>query len=228
MRGIVGFLFGAFVLAIVGAISWTMASLDRDLLRAEQDINTLNYAGAEATYDRAERYFQYASHVPGIGNGPLNDIRARKAALRYWQRDYTSIVPKQSDPVTAIPSDNVELQFVVANAVYRAGVARAKDRPAALQALDAGINAEVVVLKNAKRHEDAAYNLEYLVRLRDDVEKGKRKLGNPVGISAHGSMGFPAPELKDSPDFKLLVPLDTEERNKMGNAGKAVPKPRKG
>lgn len=228
MKGIVGFLFGAFVLAIVGAISWTMASLDRDLLRAEQDINTLNYAGAEATYDRAERYFQYASHVPGIGNGPLNDIRARKAALRYWQRDYTSIVPKQSDPVTAIPSDNVELQFVVANAVYRAGVARAKDRPAALQALDAGINAEVVVLKNARRHEDAAYNLEYLVRLRDDVEKGKRKLGNPVGISAHGSMGFPAPELKDSPDFKLLVPLDTEERNKMGNAGKAVPKPRKG
>jgi len=228
MKGIVGFLFGAFVLAIVGAISWTMASLDRDLLRAEQDINTLNYAGAEATYDRAERYFQYASHVPGIGNGPVNDIRARKAALRYWQRDYTSIVPKQSDPVTAIPSDNVELQFVVANAVYRAGAARAKDRPAALQALDAGINAEVVVLKNAKRHEDAAYNLEYLVRLRDDVEKGKRKLGNPVGISAHGSMGFPAPELKDSPDFKLLVPLDTEERNKMGNAGKAVPKPRKG
>jgi hypothetical protein len=228
MKGIVGFLLGAIVLAIVGTVSWTMASLDRDLLRAEQDINTQNYAAAQTAYDRAERYYQYASHIPGVGNGPVNEIRARKAALRYWQRDYTSIVPKQSDPVTAIPSDNVELQFVVANAVYRAGAARARDKAAALQALDAGINADVVVLKNAKRHEDAAYNLEYLVRLRDDVEKGKRKLGNPVGISAHGSMGFPAPELKDSPDFKLLVPLDTEERNKMGNAGKAVPKPRKG
>ena len=138
-------------------------------------------------------------------------------------------MPKQTDPVTAIPNDNVELQFVVANAVYRAGVARAKDRPTALQALDAGINAYLAVLKNAKRHDDAAYNLEYLVRLRDDIEKGRRKpTALNTALSPLGSMGFPAPELKDSPDFKLLVPLDSEERNKIGNAGKAVPKPRKG
>jgi hypothetical protein len=228
MRGILGFLLGVFVLLIAGGILWTMASLDREMLRAEQDINTMNYAGAQATYDKAERYYEYASHVPGIGNGPLNDIRARKAALRYWQRDYASIVPTQSDPVTAVPSDNTELQFVVANAVYRAGAARAKDKTAALQALDAGINADLVVLKNARRHDNAAFNLEYLVRLRDDVEKGRRKLGNPVALTAHGSMGFPAPELKDSPDFKTLVPLDSEERNKAGNAGKAVPRPRKG
>jgi hypothetical protein len=228
MKGIIGFLLGAFVLAIVGGIAWTMASLDRDVLRAEQDINTLNYAAAEATYDRAERYLQYASYIPGIGNGPLNDIRARKAALRYWQGDYASIVPKQSDPVTAIPNDNVELQFVVANAVYRAGVARAKDRSSTLQALDAGINAEMVVLKNAKRHDDAAYNLEYLVRLRDDVEKGRRRPGPASVLTAHGSMGFPSAELKDSPDFKLLVPLDIEERTRLGNAGKAIPRGRKG
>jgi hypothetical protein len=228
MKGTLGFLIAAVLLAIVGGVCLTAAFLDRDMLRAEQDINSLNYAGAQATYDKAERYYEYASHVPGIGNGPLNDIRARKAALRYWQGDYTSIVPKQSDPVSAIPNDNVELQFVVANAVYRAGVARAKDRSSTLAALDAAINANIVVLKNAKRHDDAAYNLEFLVRLRDDVEKGRRRPGNPLMFSAHGSMGFPAPELKDSPDFKLLVPLDNEERNKMGNAGKAVPKPRKG
>jgi hypothetical protein len=229
MKGIAGILFGAFVLALIGGACLTLGLLDRDMVRAQQDINTQNYAGAEAAYDRAERYFQYASHIPGIGNRPVNDIRARKAALRYWQRDYGTIVPKQSDPVTAIPSDNVELQFVVANAVYRSNLARAKDRPSTLQALDAGINAELVVLKNAKRHDDAAYNLEYLVRLRDDVEKGRRRPAplNPL-LSALGSLGIPSSDLPNSATFKLYVPLDTEERNKVGNAGKAVPKGRKG
>jgi hypothetical protein len=228
MKGTVGLLLGAVVLAIVGFVCVTMSTLDRDMLRAEQDINTLDYAAAQATYDKAERYYELASHVPGVGNGPLNDIRARKAALRYWQGDYTSMVPKQTDPVTAVPADNVDLQLVVANAIYRAGITRAKDKTATLAALDAAINADLVVLKNARRQEDAAYNLEYLVHLRDDVEKGRRKPGLPVSFSAHGTMGFPAPELKDSPDFKLLVPLDTDERNKLGNAGKAVPRPRKG
>jgi hypothetical protein len=229
MKGIAGILFGAFVLALVGSACLVLGLLDRDMVRAQQDINTQNYAGAEATYDKAERYFQYASHIPGIGNRPVNDIRARKAALRYWQRDYGAIVPKQSDPVTAIPSDNVELQFVVANAVYRSNLARAKDRPSTLQALDAGINAELAVLKNAKRHDDAAYNLEYLVRLRDDVEKGRRRLAplNPP-LSALGSLGIPSSDLESSGTFKLYVPLDSEERNKVGNAGKAVPKGRKG
>jgi hypothetical protein len=229
MKGIVGFLIGAFVLAALATAALALASLERDMARAEEDINTQNYEAAEPTYHRAERYFQYASHIPGIGNGPLNDIRAREAALHYWQRDYPSIVPQQSDPVAAIPPDNVDLQVVVANAVFRAGSVRAKDRQSALQAIDAGINGYLAVLKNAKVSDDAAYNLEYLVRLRSDIEKGRRKPTTlNTALSPLGSLGIPAPELKDSGTFKVYIPLDSEERNKIGNAGKATPKPRKG
>ena len=229
MKGIVGYLLGAAVLALVGGAFLTLGQLDRDMARAEQAINTLNYRAAEGTFQTAERYFGYASHVPGIGNGPLNDVRARVASLHYWQRDYGPIVPKQNDPVTAVASDNVGLQFVTANAVYRTGQARAKDRQTTLQALDAGISGYLAVLKNAKHHEEAAYNLEYLVRLRDDVDRGRRKPGFPlVAIGPLGALGFPAAELKDTNSFKLLVPLDSEERNKVGNAGKGTPKPRKG
>jgi hypothetical protein len=98
-----------------------------------------------------------------------------------------------------------------------------------MQALDAGISGYGAVLKNATRHEDAAYNFEYLVRLRDEVERGKRKPGFPqLALGPLGALGFPAAELKDTKSFKLLVPLDSDERNKVGNAGKATPKPRKG
>ena len=44
-----------------------------------------------------------------------------------------------------------------------------------MQALDAGINGYLAVLKNTREQEDAAFNYEYLVRLRDEVDKGKRK-----------------------------------------------------
>jgi hypothetical protein len=229
MKGVIGYVIGAVALGVAGGVLLLLGLLDRDMARAEEHVNTLNYGAAEATYQTAERYFSYASHVPGIGNGPLNDARARAASLRYWQQDYSSIIPRQSDPVTAIASDNLALQLVTANAVFRAGQVRAKDRQTSMQAIDAGINGYLTVLKNAKRYDEAAYNLEYLVRLRDDVEKGKRKLPPPPSaLTALGSLGFPAKELEDAKAFKVLVPLDSEERNKVGNAGKQEPKPRKG
>jgi hypothetical protein len=229
MKGIVGYVFGAVVLTAIGGVLLALGMLDRNLARAEQQINTLNFGAAEGTFRSAERYFEWASHIPGVGNGPVNDMRARAAALRYWQQDYATIVPKQSDPVTAVANDNLGLQLVTANAVFRAGQARAKDRPTTMQALDSGINAYLTVLKNAKRHEEAAYNLEYLVRLRDDIEKGRRKpTFPPPPLGPLGALGFPTKELTDTKTFKLYVPLDQEERNKVGNAGKATPKPRKG
>jgi hypothetical protein len=162
-------------------------------------------------------------------SGPLNRIRAREAAFHYWQRDFASILPKSADPVSALPADNIDLQFVAASAAYRKLQATAKDRNSTLVAIDGGINAYTTVLKNAGRHEEAAYNVEYLVRLRDDVDKGRRKPGFPEPLMTElGALGFPAKDIANTEGFKVLVPLDSEERNKVGNAGKAIPKPRKG
>jgi hypothetical protein len=137
MKGIVGYLVGALALALIGGAVLLLGLLDRDMARAEREINTLNYAAAQAAFQTAERYLEYASHIPGVGKGPLNDVRARAASLHYWQQDFGSIVPKQNDPVTAVAADNVGLQFVTANAVYRAGQTRAKDRQTTMQAIDA-------------------------------------------------------------------------------------------
>ena len=53
----------------------------------------------------------------------------------------------------------------------------AKDRQTTLQVLDNGIQAYDTVLKNASRQEDAAYNYEYLVRLRDELLKNVEEPG---------------------------------------------------
>ena len=226
MKGIGGFLLGAIALALVGGVCLAASMLDRELAHAQEHVVSGDYDEPVAILDTTERYFEYVSHFPWIGNGPVNDVRARKAALRYWQRQYSKIVPEITDPVGNIASDNIELQLVVANAMYRIGQTEAKDGQITRAALDAAINSYLTVLKNASRQEDAAYNYELLLRLRDDLAKGRRKVES-IGVRGpHGSSGAPLSQGKS--EFKIYIPLQSDEIDKSVTAGKAPPIKRKG
>jgi hypothetical protein len=232
MRAIAGYVLGAILLAALGGLCLAVGLLDRDLALAQQDLVALSYENPEATFERAERYYVYSSRLPWVGDDALNDMRARRAALQYWQRRYASIVPEQDDPVAGVAQDNVALQLVVANAVYRTGQAQAKDKQTTIEALDNGILAYLNVLKNATRQEDAAYNYEHLVRLREEFLKGRRKPG-PVSVeettSPHGRAGAPPEQDTDSNEFKIYVPLESDERDMSGGKpGQAAPIQRKG
>src|SRR5437762_10733113 len=120
MKGITGYLVSAIALALVGAALLAAAYLDRDLATAQERVVAQKYIDVEPTYETAEKYYDYASHVPGIGDGPANDIRTKHATLHYWQKDYAAVIPQQTDPVGSVSQDNPDLQLVVANAVYRA------------------------------------------------------------------------------------------------------------
>ena len=129
MKGISGYLVAAVALALAGRrVARAAGILERDMAQAQEHVTTQNYDGVEATFDTAEHYYDYGSHLPWIGNGPVNDVRARKATLHYWQKDYGAIVPQQTDPVGAVAADNSALQLIVANAVYRTGQAQSKDK----------------------------------------------------------------------------------------------------
>jgi hypothetical protein len=228
------YLLGATVSGLIGALCLTVSVLDRRFALAQRDLIALDYGRAEQTLSQIERYVELASRAPGISRAPLNDIRARKAALQYWRRDYGGLVPAVADPVASLPPDNVGLQFVVANAVYRAGQERARDPRASLQAIDAGLIAYLGVLKNSERHEKAAFNYEYLVRLRNAIGGGgRRPSGGGAGSeesSPHGQAGKP-PKDSDMSKFKIHVPLESQEldQQKEGEkAGKTATRARKG
>jgi hypothetical protein len=130
--------------------------------------------------------------------------------------------------------ENIELQFIVANAVFRQGQAEARTPAAAMQAIDAGIAAQLAVLKNSLRNEDAAFNYEYLLRLRAAVA-----LKPDAGVGAgeegtekttHGQPGG-APKQSDPTDFKIHIPLEAKEFENEAEgqqAGKAAVRERRG
>jgi len=234
MTGIARYLAGAAVLALLGAVCLGASRLDSQVADAEQMLQTSDYPAADASLGAVERYYQLASRVPGVGEGPVNDVRARRAAIKYWQRQYDVLAPPdRAEPVADVEPGNVAMQLIVANAVYRNGQLLAKDRATTLAALDSAIRAYRAVLNNAQRPgdapyaEDAAYNYEYVVRLRDEVLKGRRRaLPEPDGDGSLGPPGKsedPAFEM----EFKKYVPLEKDERDPPG-AGEFDPPARKG
>jgi hypothetical protein len=168
--------------------------------------------------------------VPWLGEDARDEIAARRAALRYWQREYDTVLPEGADPVAAVDETNVELQLVVANAGYRVGQDRWTDRDATVRALEEAAAGYLTVLKSATWHPDAAFNYEYLIRLRNNAAGGKAPpppQENEEDADL-GDSGAPTPATTEQ-GFEIYVPLEEGERNPSGGeAGQAGPRERKG
>lgn len=229
MKRITVLLIAAIVFAAAGVVALTAARLQRHLADAQEELATLQYADAQQSLEAAEGYLAYAQWLPFVGDRPLREVRARQAALLYWQGDYQSVLPAQAEPVAAVDEENVELQLVVANAAFRLGLSGAKDRATALQALNEAANGYAIVLRNDVWHEDAAHNYEYAIRLRDQLAKGGRPPApQPQAGADLGEGGAPTPATTTK-GFEIYIPLEGNERTpEGGEAGKAAAKQRKG
>jgi hypothetical protein len=230
MKTITGFVIGALVLALAGALFLGIGRLQRHIADAQEQIATLQYAEALDSLDAAERYLEYGRWLPLIGEESLREVRARRASVQYWQGQYEAVLPAQAEPVAAVDESNVELQLVVANAAFRTGLARAKERTELVQALSEAANGYATVLKNNTWNEDAAHNYEYTVRLRDLIAKGPSRVSvpQPQPGADLGEGGAPSPATTTK-GFEIYIPLEGNERTPAtGEAGKASAKQRKG
>jgi hypothetical protein len=235
MKGIVACFVFAAALAIVGALCLGASRLDRERARAQESFLTADYDSADSSLSVVERYYEYASRLPGVGDGPVSGVRARRAAVNYWQRKYSAVAPQDADPLAEAGANNLPMQVIVADSVYRLGQARAKDRATMIKALDDAVDAYHTVLRNARRPEDApymaqaAYNYEFVVRLRNELVNGRRRALPPTSEDrAFGSEGKPEdPRFENQ--FKEYIPLEKEEWERQDSNPGKVPAPvRKG
>ena len=102
------------------------------------------------------------------------------------------------------------------------------DRQALTRSLDAVLKAYVSVLEADPDAVDAAYNYEFVSRLRGAFAAGRAtSLTLPSESNMNGDKGSPPTETKPG-DFNIIVPLRPEERDEQLQPGAGIVPERKG
>ncbi len=237
MKTIGGWVFAAIVLAALGAAALAAARVEHRIARAEEAFASFDLAGSARAYDELQQSLAYVRFIPWIGSDAVRRMQASRAAVEYWDGDYSALQALARGE-TAGENPDPELLFIAANATYRLGQQRAANRDSMLRAIDDARAAYQVVLTESGGHADAAFNYEYLLGLRDEIARarlpGASRVQPPGEEGAgqgqqtlHGREGAPPPE-RSQKEFKVYVPEDGDERTNETEPGSDQVRQRKG
>ncbi len=236
MKSIAGGLILAALLFAAGTISLQESRHARRLAEAQQRLATLQYTdegdlGSDATV--------LNRLPPPIGLGAASEAR-HSATVSYWLARYTALTDLAA-PGSGPAVQDPQLLFLAANAAFRTSAPQSEDKKGVVSRLDAVVQAYADVLRRDPNLTDAAFNYEYVVKLRDQIAKGPRGLRKnpakpaeedssvdlPVGPTIHGNPGGP-PEGESMGDFKTVTPMRYDEREEQMDPGRGQKLQRKG
>ena len=216
MKSVGGYITLVVVLLVAGGIAWFAGKSEERLAAAEYSLVTLRY-------DRAASELQAATQ-PGLLDpivrrlSPIGGDESASAA--YWTGDDEGLTQ----------SDDPAVKLLAANAEYRALRHTGAPWQAAVGRLDALAKRYADVIRLQPANEDAAYNYEFVLRLRATLASSRQGLvpADPApGVTVHGVPGAPPGET-DAKKFKMIVPMLPDERQEAEEAGRAARKIRKG
>ena len=216
----------AAVLLAAALLSNRLSLLNDGMAEAQENLIMRPAGTAIATYDGLADRIGVAERIPVAGPAIRADIARQRADAVYWQRDYTSLM-------SASPEDGDDMDpvtvFLSGNAAFRDLQRRnPKADEAAVQALDGVLERYTRVLQSDPGHVDAAYNYEFIVRLRNAAARGRpTNLRPQTDADAKGERGSPPPNTKP-PEFNVIVPMRPDERRDQFEAGSGSVPVRKG
>ena len=205
----------AVLLVAAGAILWRSSEYERRLAAAERDLVTLKYE------DAATAAAQPGGRLAGLMpmSAAPQDAKALASTAGYWRGDYDKAI------------ENPDAKLLAANAQFRKIREQGGSWQAVVGRMDSLVKQYAEILRENPNNTEAAFNYEYVVRLRSVF--AARKLVVPPfsakgnGLTVHGFPGAP-PEESDMKKFKMIVPMRPDERLEAEKAGKGTTKVRKG
>jgi hypothetical protein len=156
--------------------------------------------------------------MPGAGRTTA-DAKSVETTAAYWQGDYESV------------ADNADAKLMAANAAYRNMRKAGGTWQAVVGRMDTLVKQYAEILRDDPNNMEAAFNYEYIVRLRQVIAARKQPVApvnaTDAGLTIHGFAGAP-PEEADMKKFKMIVPMRPDERLEAEKAGKGTTKVKKG
>jgi len=213
MKTVVRYLFTAVFLALVGITIFAGAVIQRQVAEGQRHVATLDLNRAAQVLDALSEQLRFTEPIPWLLRDTRREIESRRAAVRYWRREYGALVTAYPDVGEPGIRENRTLQLTLANAYVRSGEATANgDRRVLLGELDRAINVHLQVLQNTDGDRHAAFNYEYLIRLRNNLAGGaetpdrgpRTPLGRPGNTEEM--------DMEDINEMKVYVPTDMLDR----------------
>ena len=160
-----------------------------------------------------------SDYLPGAEGRLSDNIRRIRASVAYWIGGYDDVLEERSEEL------DPEVLLTAANAAYRASERAGGAGQEQVQRLDGVLQAYATVLKASPRLADAAYNYEYVSRVRDQVAARvgsktpaparpaiRARAGDlPGGPTIHGRPGGPPPDAKTE-QFEVIAPMEYGDR----------------
>ena len=235
-------MFIAAILVAAAWLSWSESKLAARVADARQDIVTLNHENIDA-WSPARTLSDY---LPGNRRHLSDEIRVAKATVAYWLGRYGAVAAD-----TDSGAADADILLVAANAAFREVQRDPSTGPAAVQRLDGVLQAYASALKAgptwpagaSATAADAAYNYEFVARIRDRVARSPQgkaaKIGPitpaapryggdlPLGATIHGAPGAPPPDAKME-DLQMIAPMEYGDREAQPEATPGARRERKG
>ena len=228
--------FAVAVMA-VGATLWMGGRLQSRDVGARRSFLMMQYGPPLAEYEALERATRLVPEIGGVARWRAG-LRTQRAASHYWLGRYPELTaPGQPIPdARAAGTGDPGHLLLIANAAYRQALADLNDQTPP-EGLDGIARLYLDVLDGDAELVDAAYNYEFVVRLRNQLVRdrtarrrsrpGDASEGRSITPSLHGSPGAAPPDA-DLKEFKVIVPQRPEERSQQPEAGVGGGKVRKG
>ena len=201
------YLIVATLLSGVAVVLLAAGRLDRRLAAADRAVATLDLTEAERAYAEIADSLTLTEQLPWVLRGTRETLAARRAALQYWRGNYETLVAAYTRPDSPSMANNIDLQFVVANADYRSAQQPGANRELALGTIDHAIGVYRRLLEGNAAYRDAAFNYELMVRLRTQIASGD-EVPNFRRPTIPGNPGEAPPE-EDMEDVQIYVPRDS-------------------
>jgi len=230
MRTVLIRVFVAAIFAVAAWLSWSESKLAAHVADARQAIATFDYRATNALEPKGA----VSDYLPGDRRRLGDDIRIAKARVAYWLGSYDAVAGDTEGRADA------DILLAAANASFRSAQRDSAAGPAAVQRLDGVLQAYAAAMK-ASPNRDAAYNYEYVTRMRDQAAHSPqgRIAGSPgsnglvmggdlpAGPTIHGSPGAPPPDAKTE-EFQTIMPMEYGDREAQPEATPGAKRERKG
>lgn len=235
MRTVITRMLIAAVLATAAWLSWSESKLAARVADAKQDIVTLTHDNVDALTPQSAM----SDYLPGDRRRLSDDIRVARATVAYWLGRYDAVAADTTDSAA-----DADVLLAAANAAFRQAERDPAVGPAAVQRLDGVLQAYASAMKAAgasAKAAEAAYNYEYVARIRDQVARSPQGriarsplpatpvMGGdlPAGATVHGGPGAPPPEAKME-ELQIIAPMEYGDREAQPEPTPGVKRERKG